>query len=240
MRKILISTVHHPNIMNSELIDVINHLKKYFDNIYLSVSIVTSQNIRDRFKENNINFITIPAQGAADARRKVLTFALTHEKDDCLYLYCDFDKIITAILNTRDEFVTFIDNLEIENGYQIIGRDWATFSTYPDTWTETEQITNKVAADILKISNLDILAGCCAFNSKIGKTIIQNSKEILTDVEWPLICNQQNIELNYVSVSFLIFEYKYNQGRNDYNWQGYIPRLKLALQALRIFKKYDF
>ena len=47
--------------MNSELIDVINHLKKYFDNIYLSVSIVTSQNIRDRFKENNINFITIPA-----------------------------------------------------------------------------------------------------------------------------------------------------------------------------------
>ena len=35
-------------------------------------------------------------------------------------------------------------------------------------------------------------------------------------------------------------EYKYNQGRNDYNWQGYIPRLKLALQALRIFKKYDF
>lgn len=123
--------------MNSELIDVINHLKKYFDNIYLSVSIVTSQNIRDRFKENNINFITIPAQGAADARRKVLTFALTHEKDDCLYLYCDFDKIITAILNTRDEFVTFIDNLEIENGYQIIGRDWATFSTYPDTWTET-------------------------------------------------------------------------------------------------------
>ncbi|MGC8001294.1 hypothetical protein, partial [Salmonella enterica] len=77
----------------------------------------------------------IPAQGAADARRKVLTFALAHEKDDCLYLYCDFDKIITAILNTRDEFVTFIDNLEIENGYQIIGRDWATFSTYPDTWT---------------------------------------------------------------------------------------------------------
>ena len=61
MRKILISTVHHPNIMNSELINVINHLKKYFDNIYLSVSIVTSQNIRDRFKENNINFITIPA-----------------------------------------------------------------------------------------------------------------------------------------------------------------------------------
>lgn len=43
MRKILISTVHHPNIMNSELINVINHLKKYFDNIYLSVSIVTLQ-----------------------------------------------------------------------------------------------------------------------------------------------------------------------------------------------------
>lgn len=62
MRKILISTVHHPNIMNSELINVINHLKKYFDNIYLSVSIVTLQNIRDIFKENNINFTTIPAQ----------------------------------------------------------------------------------------------------------------------------------------------------------------------------------
>lgn len=62
MRKILISTGHHPNIMNSELINVINHLKKYFDNIYLSVSIVTLQNIRDIFKENNINFTTIPAQ----------------------------------------------------------------------------------------------------------------------------------------------------------------------------------
>ena len=69
MRKILISTVHHPNIMNSELIDVINHLKKYFDNIYLSVSIVTSQNIRDRFKENNINFIT------ANCNNKLNTFS---------------------------------------------------------------------------------------------------------------------------------------------------------------------
>lgn len=240
MRKILISTVHHPNIMNSELINVINHLKKCFHNIYLSVSTVTSENIRDSFKENNINFITIPAHGAADARRKVLAFVLAHEKEDCTYLYCDFDKIITAILNRRDEFITFIDNLEVENEYQIIGRDYAAFLAYPDTWTETEQITNKVAANVLKISHLDILARCCAFNSKIGKTIIQNSKEILTDAEWPLICNQQNIELKYVSVSFLIFEYKYNQGRNDYNWQGYIPRLKLALQALRIFKNYDF
>ena len=145
-----------------------------------------------------------------------------------------FSKVFNLILQSTN----YISNLNLKNEYRIIGRNSKDFESYPDTWSETERITNKVAAKIFKIDNVDLLAGCCAFNSNVGEVIAKNSTELLTDTEWPLICQDSHIMVNYDEVSFLPFNFQYNKGRNDYDWLGYIPRLKLALQAFESFKRH--
>ncbi|WP_297820095.1 hypothetical protein [uncultured Lactobacillus sp.] len=68
MKKILISTVHHPNVLNDELIIIVNELKKIFDDVYVSVSTVTDTPLLGIFKEMHIKYLLIPPHGAAGAR----------------------------------------------------------------------------------------------------------------------------------------------------------------------------
>lgn len=238
MKKILLSTVHHPDVSLKNLEYVCEQLQIIFDEVYLTISNVTSSKIKSSLSEKSFHCLIIFPNGAADARRKVLKFALKNISEKVNYFYCDFDKVIVALLNRNFEFKNFISTLNLKNEYRIIGRNSKDFESYPDTWIETERITNKVAAKIFGIDNVDLLAGCCAFDSNVGKVIAENSTEILTDTEWPLICKDSQIIVNYNEVSFLPFNFQYNKGRNDYDWLGYIPRLKLALQAFESFKKH--
>ncbi len=64
-----------------------------------------------------------------------------------MYFYCNFDKLITAILNRKKQFMDFISNLKLKDEYLIIGRNNSDLLTYPNTWVETETITNKAAAE---------------------------------------------------------------------------------------------
>lgn len=237
MKKILLTTVHHPDVSLKDLKYICEQLRTIFDEAYLTISNITSAQIQKSFSGDFFHCLIIPPNGAADARRKVLKFALENVSRRDNYFYCDFDKVIVALLNRNSEFKVFISTLKLKKEYRIIGRNNKDFESYPDTWIETERITNKAAATIFKIDNIDLLAGCCAFNSKVGKVIAENSTEILTDTEWPLICKNSQITVNYDEVSFLPFNFQYNKGRNDYDWLGYIPRLKLALQAFESFKK---
>ncbi len=68
LKKILISTVHHPNVLNDELIIIVNELKKIFDDVYVSVSTVTDTPLLGIFKEMHIKYLLIPPHGAAGAR----------------------------------------------------------------------------------------------------------------------------------------------------------------------------
>lgn len=238
MKKILLSTVHHPDVSLKYLDYVCKQLQTVFDEAYLTISSVTSSRIQNSFSGDFFHCLTISPNGASDARRKVLKFALKNVSEKDNYFYCDFDKVIVALLNRNSEFKNFISTLNLKNEYRIVGRNSKDFESYPDTWIETERITNKVAAKIFRIDNVDLLAGCCAFDSNVGKVIAENSTEILTDTEWPLICKDSQLIVNYNEVSFLPFNFQYNKGRNDYDWLGYIPRLKLALQAFESFKRH--
>lgn len=238
MKKILLSTVHHPDVSLKNLEYVCDQLQTVFDEVYLTISNVTSSKIKSSLSEKSFHCLIISPNGAADARRKVLKFALKNASEKTNYFYCDFDKVVVALLNRNLEFKNYISNLNLKNEYRIIGRNSKDFESYPDTWSETERITNKVAAKIFKIDNVDLLAGCCAFNSNVGEVIAKNSTELLTDTEWPLICQDSHIMVNYDEVSFLPFNFQYNKGRNDYDWLGYIPRLKLALQAFESFTRH--
>lgn len=123
--------------------------------------------------------------------------------------------------------------LQAVDGYQIVGRDSVVIHSYPATWRETEAITNKAASAVLGLPDLDITAGCCAFSQEAARYILANSKGLLTDTEWPLICKVAKLTITAIKVSFLPYDQAVNAGRNDDNWRGYASRLRLAYQALQ-------
>lgn len=56
---------------------------------------------------------------------------------------------MTGIEANVSEFKTFIAQLRVDDGYQIIGRSSENMRGYPATWRETEAITNKAASEVL-------------------------------------------------------------------------------------------
>lgn len=144
MKKVLLSTVHHPDVSLTSLEYVCGQLKMIFDEVYLTISTATSSKIQNYFNGTSFHCLIIPPHGAADARRKVLKFVLEADGNENDYLYCDFDKVIVALLNRNSEFKGFVSKLNLKNEYRIIGRNSKVFKSYPDTWVETERITNKV------------------------------------------------------------------------------------------------
>ncbi|MCZ3761022.1 hypothetical protein L2505_08590 [Lactobacillus gasseri] len=108
MKKILLSTVHHPDVSLKNLEYVCEQLQIIFDEVYLTISNVTSSEIKSSLSEKSFHCLTIFPNGAADARRKVLKFALKNVSGKVNYFYCDFDKVIVALLNRNFEFKNFI------------------------------------------------------------------------------------------------------------------------------------
>lgn len=238
---VLITTTHNLVIDKKTFNQVSKQLYQLFSNIYVSISTTTGTKTYNLFNnDRNYKCLSIKPAGAADARRKVLNFAYTDlkNKSDYYFFYCDFDKIIVAILNKLNDFRNYLTNLQYHDDYRIIGRNKACFLTYPKSWKDTETITNQVASKLFSIKDLDILAGCCAFSASSATYIINNSLELLTDTEWPIICKKNHKTINYDNVSFLPYKEQYNSGRNDDNWRSYIPRLRLALIALESFNNW--
>lgn len=240
MKKILLTTVRRLNIKISDLEIVTRQLLSLFDQVYISISNDTSSLLKQFLNNNQVyKCLIIPPRGAADARRRIVRFALTEEEKDLYYFYCDFDKIVTAVLKENENFQKYISNLHEVNGFKIIGRDKEAFLTYPSTWIETESITNKAASDVFDFHEVDIVAGCCAFDQKSAVEITNLSEGDLTDVEWPLICKYKGKRISFDSVNFLKFYYEYNKSRTDYNWRGYIGRVELSLKALKCLNYWD-
>ena len=228
-RHVLISTTHNFKISLPNLEYVCECIKANFEKVYLTV---TSDASITNFIKNktSFNYKVIPPSGAGDARREALSLALFEED---IYLYCDFDKVAVAMLERRKDFEDFIRNIPPHLHFLIVGRNRESFATFPYTWQNTEKISNSAASIVFNIADLDITSGCCAFDYRTGKKILQRSKQRLTDTEWPIICKICDIPIEFKSVPFLIYIQKFNHGRNDDNWKGYIPRLTLALEAIK-------
>ncbi|WP_226906857.1 hypothetical protein [Lacticaseibacillus paracasei] len=233
-RHVLISTTHNFKISLTNLEYVCECLKANFEKVYLTVSNTSDSSITNFIKnKTSFNYKVIPPSGAGDARREALSLALFEEDAEAIYLYCDFDKVAVAMLERRNDFEDFVRNIPPHLHYLIVGRNKESFSTFPDTWQNTEKISNSAASIVFNIADLDITSGCCAFDYRTGKKILQSSKQRLTDTEWPIICKACDIPIEFKSVPFLIYIQKFNHGRNDDNWKGYIPRLTLALEAIK-------
>lgn len=233
-KTILITTTHNLNIDMSDLKHISKEISRIFSNIYLTISETSSSSIIQFFRNNKaFHCEVIPPRGSADARRRALLMCLQFERGGSNYFYCDFDKIVVATLYKRRALKNFVSRLNLDNCYLVVGRNRKSFRTFPQTWRDTEKISNLAASSVFDIANLDITSGCCAFSSNVGKLIVDKSNSRFTDTEWPLICTNNGIEVQYNKVSFIFYISRLSHGRNDENWRGYIPRLTLALRALK-------
>lgn len=240
MKTVLLATIHHPNISLPQLKQITAATTKIFSAVYVTISTVTSPEITQLLtEETDFHCQVITPHGAADARRKVLDFCLQDVDYQANLFYCDFDKVLTAMLTARQTLKIFVAQLQLTSGYCIIGRNAEVMASYPATWRETEAITNKAAAVFFSLPNLDITAGCCAFSQNAARYIVANSHERLTDTEWPVICKAAGLPILAARVGFLPFNEQLNAGRDDHHWHGYTARLALALQALQSLEQGD-
>ena len=152
MQPVLLATVHHPNVSLPQLKRVLAVVSDSFSAAYLTVSTITDREITKLLQTfPSVHVRIIEPRGAADARRRVLDFGLRQVRYHASFFYCDFDKVVTGIEANVSEFKTFIAQLRVDDGYQIIGRSSENMRGYPATWRETEAITNKAASEVFAL-----------------------------------------------------------------------------------------
>lgn len=204
MRNIgLICTVHDPKGKQVKNVEgLYEKIKDIYRDFYITLSEETSSDLYRKLKENNFNIRVIPKMGAAHARRQVLRFGL--EGDNEYFHYCDFDRFLTWANEHLDELDSVAGEV-VNKDYLVIGRSEKAFNSHPKEWKETEMITNKIFSLELGI-DADVTAGSCGFSRKCGELILKNSKEKMTDAEWPMIAYRMgNMNVGYKAYDGLKF-----------------------------------
>lgn len=204
MRNIgLICAVHDPKGNHVKDVEgLYEKIKGIYSDFYITLSEETSSDLYRKLKEYNFNVRVIPKMGAAHARRQGLRFAL--EGDNEHFHYCDFDRLVTWVTEDFKELNSIAEEIENKD-YLIIGRTEKAFMSHPKSWIETENITNKIFSLEFGM-DADITAGSCGFSRRCGELILKNSKEKMTDAEWPMIAFRiGKMSVGYKAVNGLKF-----------------------------------
>lgn len=209
----LICVTHDPSGKSINLIKKHSPLlNEIYKDLFITVSEESSKDLIEELEKNNFNIRVISKKGAAHARRKVLEFGLTGSNS--YFHYCDFDRLLTWADTYGIELKSVIS--EIPNyDYLILGRTERAFNTHPIEWVETEKITNRIFSLELG-QEADVTAGSCGFSRQSGQLILDNSKDKMTDAEWPMIIHRiGKMKVGYMSVEGL----EYREDINGYTRQ---------------------
>ncbi|AER15035.1 hypothetical protein MKN54_01010 [Streptococcus suis] len=236
----LITTIHDVdgNLLNF-LDSTCLRLSSIFNETYVTISDRTCPKVIKKCQELFNNVKIIPKKGAADARRQVLKFALDDEnrhRNEYIF-YCDFDRVVTWIktdFNSLQELARKEKFFSRIYDYIVIGRTLEAFNSHPDSWKETEKITNLIAELNLQIEDLDITAGASMFSPKYANIIALHSEHSHTDCEWPFIVRNHLGKIGSFKTSGLRFE-KINEARKTTLHSEYYSRLRLSCHILSIF-----
>ncbi|PFJ42578.1 hypothetical protein COL01_11505 [Bacillus thuringiensis] len=214
-----------------ELLPIIRTLKDELKNLnynqkYITISNVTPEEVVNELKLCNFNINIIEKLGVGHARRESLKFVHNYSHD--YYHYCDFDRLLTWILEFPDELDNFIRNI-VNVDYLIIGRTQDAFSTHPEEWKVTESITNKIMSLHLGKA-VDITAGSCSLSKRSIEYIIKYSSAKMTDAEWPMIIKTfTDYDIDYIEVEGLKYIQEFNKSNvPDYSVDSWLIRLKLS------------
>jgi hypothetical protein len=223
----LLTVTHDPKGKN---ILLLNELHKEFEKIYgelfITISEESSAELVEAFKNTGFKVKIISKRGAAEARREVVKFGLSGESE--FYHYCDFDRLLTWGKNHLTELRNLVTIVPIHD-YLILGRTERAFHTHPESWIETEKITNKICSMILS-KEVDITAGSCSFSRKSAEYINQYSEDRMTDAEWAMIIHRiAGLEVDYTAVEGLEYSEETNGVDTTVNpAEEWLVRLKLS------------
>jgi hypothetical protein len=197
----LICVTHDPNGKNISLVRKLSHkLNHIYSDLYITVSEVTDKDLIDELERNRFNVRVIPKKGAAHARREVLKFGLQGSNQH--FHYCDFDRLLTWTDKYDYELKDIVDEIP-RHDYLILGRTERAFNTHPIEWIETEKVTNRIFSLELG-QEADVTAGSCGFSRQCAQLISKNSKDKMTDAEWPMIVHRiGNQKVGYRAVEGL-------------------------------------
>jgi biotin operon repressor len=193
---------------------------------YMTVSDQTSDKLIEELEVCGFEVNIVPKAGCAEARREAVKFM--QNRSHAYYHYCDFDRLLTWIRDDEHELESVKEQLN-GHDYLIIGRTEYAFGTHPLSWQRTEEITNKIFS--LEFGEeIDITAGSCAFSNKAIPHLVANSKDRMTDAEWPMIVHRiAELPVKYVAVNGLKYEGELNESLLERDesraWMG---RLNLA------------
>lgn len=236
---ILITTIHDPN---KKLINDISRyspeIKVIFDGIYICVSDATDRQITEICSGCFSDVKVIKKNGAADARRKTLMYALDNMKTTQQIMYCDFDRLLTWIKYDKEELTNLVNraNQDVDTDYLIVGRTKKAFATHPSSWRDTEVITNKMSELAFGIEQLDITAGAAIFTIESGEKIAKMSKHSHTDCEWPKIIFDAALRIGETKVNGLCYM-EINSDNTNCNLESYAQRLELSKKITLSFLK---
>lgn len=207
----LICVTHDPTGKNINFVKSLSPLlSEIYKDLFITVSEETDKDLIDELKINKFNVKVIPKKGAAHARREVLKWGLTGSNE--YFHYCDFDRLITWVDTYGNELKNTVSEIP-NHDYIIIGRTLRAFNTHPIEWIETEKITNKIFSLELG-QEADVTAGSCGFSRQSAKLISDNSKDKMTDAEWPMIVYRIGKKrVDYIAVDGL----EYREDVNGYS-----------------------
>ena len=223
----LLCVTHDPSGKNISFIS--KHacaLRQIYSEMFITVSEETDKNLVNELEKSKFKIRSIPKKGAAHARRQVLELGLNGTS--AYFHYCDFDRLLTWIDKCSDELKTIADEIP-KYDYLILGRTERTLRTHPVEWIDTERITNRIFSIELG-KEVGVTAGSCGFSRQSAELILENSKDEMTDAEWPMIVYRiGNREVNYKAVEGLEYRSDINGvTRQVDESEKWFARLKLS------------
>ncbi|MGD6831222.1 hypothetical protein ACQCT5_03605 [Sutcliffiella halmapala] len=223
----LITITHDPTGKNMKLFkELQEEIEGIYSELFITISDASCIKLLEAMKQSKFKVKVIPKNGAAAARREVLSFGLSGKSE--YYHYCDFDRLLTWGKNHMNELKQVTSNPEGYD-YLILGRTERAMNTHPEEWIETEKITNKICSLEFGM-NVDITAGSCLFSKVSAEYINKYSKEKMTDAEWPMIVHRiAKLDIGFYPVEGLEYHEEINGiTRSISEAEKWMGRLKLS------------
>ncbi|MBM7578735.1 hypothetical protein [Jeotgalibacillus terrae] len=204
-----------------------NALTSLYNECWITVSDESSEAlIHYLIQDSPFNAVVIPKSGAANARREVVSFG--RESACSHYHYCDLDRLLTWMNHYPEELELLVKKIPGQD-YTVIGRTERAMATHPESWIETEKITNKICSLALE-QEIDITAGSCAFSKNIARLLAEHSEAKMTDAEWMMIAkNKAGAHISATQVNGLEYHESINApNKSEEEAEIWFTRLKLS------------
>ncbi|WP_179394405.1 hypothetical protein [Lacticaseibacillus absianus] len=209
----------------SQLTAALAHWQAAYASVWLSVGETTADWLQTWVMQQP-HSVRLPVRGAAYARRELVRAALPSVPADATVHLVDFDRLVTWTALAPDELLALGRSTLPPATYEVLGRTPAAWASHPQTWRETEALTNRVASAVLGLAGIDITAGSERFTADLMPLLLTGTAA-MNDGEWPRLCQAAGATLRYRACEGLAYRADLNgYGRDE--TRELVGRIRLA------------